>query len=153
MTSQKTATPAPEARAEAMGKIDVARAIYEAFGRGAIARVLELFDAGIEFREAEGNPYRPDGTPWVGPEMVLNELFVKLGQEWAGFTVTPLVMTETTDGVVTEGRYTGTYKPTGRTIDMQICHVLRIRDGRLTHFQQYADTAALQWAMGYTPSR
>jgi ketosteroid isomerase-like protein len=46
--------------------------------------------------------------------------------------------------VVIEGRYTGTYKPTGRKLDAQLCHVLRIQDGKLVGFQQYLDTAQLQ---------
>jgi uncharacterized protein len=45
--------------------------------------------------------------------------------------------------VVVEARYTGTYKQTGKRLDAQACHVLRIRDGKLTSFQQYVDTG--QW--------
>ena len=30
--------------------------------------------------------------------------------------------------VVMEGRYTGTYRPSGRSLDAQVCHVLRFRD-------------------------
>jgi ketosteroid isomerase-like protein len=42
---------------------------------------------------------------------------------------------------VTEGRYTGTYKATGRRIDAQFAHVWRISDGKVSGFQQYTDTA------------
>ena len=37
--------------------------------------------------------------------------------------------------VVVEGRYTGLYKPSGKTVDAQVCHVLRFRDGKLLSFQ------------------
>ena len=49
--------------------------------------------------------------------------------------------------VVMEGRYTGTYKPSGRSVDAQVCHVLRFREGRLLSFQQYLDTGQLQAVM------
>ena len=131
--------------------VRVATDLYSAFGRGDIPAVLALFDPAIEFREAEGNPYRPDGSPWVGPQMILTELFARIGEEWDAFAIHTERITPTADGVVMEGRYSGTYKPTGRSLDGQVCHVLRIRDGRLTHFQQYIDTATLQWAMGVAP--
>jgi ketosteroid isomerase-like protein len=50
--------------------------------------------------------------------------------------------------VVVEARYTGTYRATGRSLDAQACHVWRVADGKVTHFQQYLDTARMQDAMG-----
>jgi uncharacterized protein len=50
--------------------------------------------------------------------------------------------------VVVEARYTGTHKPTGKTLDAQVCHVWKLRDGKVTSFQQYADTAQLQEVQG-----
>jgi hypothetical protein len=47
-----------------------------------------------------------------------------------------------------EGRYTGTYKKTGRKFDAQVCHVWKIRDGKITSFQQYVDTAQMQDVTG-----
>jgi uncharacterized protein len=133
--------------------VETARQLYDAFNRGDIPAVLALFDPAIEFREAEGNPYRPDGTPWIGPQTVLNELFVRIGAEWDGFAIVVDVIRPMAGGVVMEGRYQATFKATGRQIDAQVCHVLRIRDRHITHFQQYIDTAALQWAMGVSLPR
>jgi ketosteroid isomerase-like protein len=42
---------------------------------------------------------------------------------------------------------------TSALLDAQVCHVLRIRDGRISHFQQYTDTAAVQWVMGVSVKR
>ncbi len=50
--------------------------------------------------------------------------------------------------VVVEARYTGTYKQTGKSLDAQVCHVLKMRDGKLASFQQYVDTAQLQDVSG-----
>jgi uncharacterized protein len=127
--------------------IELAKRLYELFGKGDIPAVLGLFDAKIGWYQAEGNPYNPDGTPWIGPDAVLQNLFMRLGQEWDGFKVTPRTYTAIDGGVLMEGRYTGTYKATGRAIDVQVAHVLKMRDNKLIVFQQYVDTAALQAAM------
>ena len=127
--------------------LQLAQHIYAAFGRGDIPAVLALFHPDIQWREAEGNPYQPDGAAWVGPQAVLEKLLMRIGSEWEGFTVGVRTLHDAGDHVVMEGRYTGTYKPTGQSIDAQVCHVLRFRDGKLLNFQQYVDTGQLQAAM------
>jgi ketosteroid isomerase-like protein len=136
-----------------MGNVQYAKDIYAAFGRGDIPAVLARFHPQIEWREAEGNPYQPDGAAWVGPQAVLEKLFLRLGSEWEGFTVTVRTLHDAGDHVVMEGRYTGRYKPSDRRIDAQVCHVLSFRDGKLSSFQQYVDTGQLQTAMATEAGR
>lgn len=62
-----------------MSNIQFEKDIYAAFGRGDIPAVLAAFDAEIQWREAEGNTYQSDGTPWTGPQAIFEMLFVKLG--------------------------------------------------------------------------
>jgi hypothetical protein len=124
--------------------IELARKLYDAFTTGDMETVLAVLDPAIEWREAEGHPYQPSGAPWIGPQSVVDNLFVKLGSEWDGFTVHPKEFTDLGDGVLVEGRYSGTYKATGKSLDCQVAHVWRIRDSKLVSFQQYVDTAQLQ---------
>lgn len=131
-----------------MSNVEIARSVYEAFGRGDIPSVLESMDPDIEWREAEGNPYQPSGEAWHGPDAVLQNLFMKLGEDWDAFTVHPKEFHDAGDTVVVEGRYTATHRVTGKSLDAQVCHVLKIRDGKLASFQQFVDTAQLQDAMG-----
>ena len=131
-----------------MNNVKIMQDLYAAFGRGEVADVLGGMDPNIEWREAENNPYQPDGAPWVGPDAVVNNLFVKLGTEWDGFTVNPKEFHDAGDTVVVEARYTGTYKATGKNLDAQVTHVWGLRDGKVTSFQQYVDTAQLQEVMG-----
>lgn len=131
-----------------MSNVDVVKGVYEAFGRGDIEAVLGAMDPKIEWREAEGNPYMPSGEAWIGPEAVLNNLIVKLGADWDAFTVHPKTFHDAGDTVIVEARYTATHKETGKPLDAQVCHVWGVRDGKLTSFQQYVDTAKLQDAMG-----
>ena len=130
-----------------MSNVSVVRDIYAAFGRGEVPVVLGAFDAKIEWRQAEGNPYEPSGKAWVGPDAVLQKLFMRLGAEWDGFVVHPKVFHDAGATVVVEARYTGTYKSSGKALDAQVCHVWKIRDGKVTSFQQYVDTAQLQSVM------
>jgi uncharacterized protein len=131
-----------------MGNVEIVRGGYEAFGRGDVPAVLGIFDPNIEWREAEGNPYKPDGKPWIGGDAIVQHLFMRLGTEWDGFTVTTNGFHDAGDTVVVECRYTGIYKSTGKSIDAQGCHVWKLANGKATSFQQYVDTAQMQEAMG-----
>ena len=129
--------------------VQLAQRLYDLFGQGDIPAVLGLFDEQIDWRAAEGHPYRPSGAPWVGPQAILTELFMRIGQDWDGVTVTLASLLPTPHGVLAQGRYAGTYKATGHAIDAQFAHVLTMRDGKLTAFQQYVDTAQTQAVMGH----
>ena len=130
-----------------MSNVELLRHLYEAFGQGDIPSVLSMMSPGIHWYEAESNPYQPSGEAWVGPDAVLNNLFMRIGDEWDGFAVHPKAFYAAGDAVIVEARYTGTYKPTGKRLDCQACHVWDVSDGQVTRFQQYVDTAKLQNVM------
>jgi ketosteroid isomerase-like protein len=130
-----------------MDNVRLVKDLYDAFGRGDIPGVLEALSPDIKWFEAESNPYMPSGEAWVGREAVSKNLFVRLGTEWDGFSVHPRSFHGAGDSVIVEGRYSGTYKPTGRSLDVQVCHIWDIKGGKLTRFQQYVDTAKLREVM------
>ena len=131
-----------------MDNVAFVRGLYEAFGRGEIPSVLGAMHPEIKWHEAEGNPYMPSGEAMVGPDAVLNQLLMRIGAEWDGFTIHPKSFRGAGDSVIVEARYSGTYKPTGRSLDAQVCHIWDVKDGKVTKFQQYVDTARLQNVMG-----
>jgi hypothetical protein len=131
-----------------MSNVGLLKNLYEAFGRGDVPSVLGMMSPGIQWHQAESNPYRPSGEPWTGPEAVLENLFMKLGSEWDGFAVHPQAFHDAGDSVVVEARYSGTYKATGKSMDTQVCHVWDVEDGKLCRFQQYVDTAKMRDVMG-----
>lgn len=130
-----------------MSNVDKIRQIYGAFGEGDIPAVLGAMDPSIEWREAEGNPYEPSGNAWVGPDAITENLFMKLGAEWDAFTVHPKEFHDAGDTVVVEGRYTGTHNASGRSLDAQFCHVFKVKDDKVSSFQQFVDTAQMQDVM------
>lgn len=119
--------------------VALVEAIYAAFGTGDVPGVLSRMSADIVWNEAENFPYA-DRNPYLGPEAVLTGVFARIGEEWDGFTVVSEDLLDAGDTVVVLGRYTGTYKATGRTLDAQLVHVWRIEDGKVVRFQQYTDT-------------
>jgi len=127
---------------------ELVQSLYSSFARGDVPAVVGIMHPEIAWAEAEGNPYQPTGAPWIGPDAIVQNLFVKLASEWDGFTVHPVSYHPSGDAVVVEGRYRGTFKATGSVIDAQFCHVWRIRDARIANFQQFTDTAQFQDAMG-----
>jgi ketosteroid isomerase-like protein len=132
-----------------MSNVPLVQSAYEAFASGDIASVLGVMDPDIEWSEAEGNPYQLSGEAWKGPDAILQNLFMKMGADYEGtFAIHPKIYHDAGDTVVVEGRYTGTFKPTGKELDAQYCHVFTVRDGKLINFQQFVDTAQLQDVQG-----
>ena len=131
-----------------MDNVSLVKNLYDAFSRGDIPAVLGHMSPDIHWHQAESNPYMPSGEAWVGPDAVLNNLFIRLGAEWDGFTVHPKSFHDAGGSVIVEVRYTGRYKSTGKKMDTQACHIFDIKDGKVTRFQQFVDTAKLQNVMG-----
>jgi hypothetical protein len=122
------------------------RKIYRDFAAGDAAAILAVFEDDVEFRLAESHPYRNDGA-LIGKDAIATKFFAVAGPEWDAWTIDVLATIETEDAVVVEGRYRGRYKPTGRPMDVQVCHVWRFRGERVASFHQYVDTAALRHVM------
>jgi uncharacterized protein len=130
-----------------MDNVALLKNLYDAFGRGDIPTVLGAMSPDIRWHQAENNPYMPSGEAFVGPDAVLNNVFMRLGAEWDGFAVHPWSFHDAGESVVVEARYYGTFKATGKTMNAQVCHVWDLKDGKVSRFQQYVDTAKLNDVM------
>ena len=124
--------------------VDLIERLYDAFGRGDIATVLDAYDEQIEWTSAEGAAY--PGT-FVGKEAVLTNIFARLGSEWDGFRAEPTEYLDAGDQVVALGRYSGTYKATGRSMNAAFAHVWTLRDGRIMRYRQYVDSRKMAEAL------
>jgi uncharacterized protein len=119
--------------------VKVVQGLYDAFGRGEIPSVLGALDPKIEWREAENFIYA-DRNPYIGPQAVLEGVFMRLGMQWDNFAVTPDRILDAGDTVVVMGHYTGTYRRSGKKVRAQMAHVWDLHEGKVTKFQQYTDT-------------
>jgi len=88
-------------------------------------------------------------SPQSGRAEIVEHFFKKAGREWENCWIVTGGMVEAEGAVAVECRYDALYKPTGRALDAQVCHVWRLREGKVTSFHQYLDTARLQEAMGF----
>jgi ketosteroid isomerase-like protein len=131
-----------------MKHIDMVRKIYRDFAAGDAAAILAAFADDVEFRLAEGHPYRGAAGAWIGKDEIAREFFAVAGPEWDGWKINVVAAIEAPEAVIVEGRYTGRYMPTGRAMDVQVCHVWRFRGDEVASFHQYVDTARLQHVMG-----
>lgn len=123
---------------------DRVRDAYQAFARGDVPSILAFLDPQIEWAEAEGFPTA--GT-YHGHDSVVNGVFVPLTTEWDGFSVVPGEFIDAGDTIVALGRYSGTFKETGKSMSCDFAHVWTVRDGKAVRFRQYVDSALVQAAM------
>jgi ketosteroid isomerase-like protein len=119
--------------------MEVIRGMYESFGRGDVSAVLEQMHQHIEWKEAENFIYA-DRNPYVGPQAVLDGVFMRLASEWANFMVAPEEWLDAGNHVVVLGTYSGRHKETGREVRAQFAHIWGVTHGRVVRFQQYTDT-------------
>lgn len=117
---------------------DIVRDLYAAFAKGNVPAVLGALASDVRWVEAEGGPY---GGVFIGPQAVLDNVFMKLGGEWDGFSVIPHEFIANEDTVVALGTYSGTYKATSKSFSAPFAHVWRFTSGRVREFHQYTDTA------------
>jgi ketosteroid isomerase-like protein len=124
--------------------LDAVQGVYSAFAKGDVPAVLEFLAADIEWTEAEGFPYA--GT-YIGPDAVLEGVFMRLGTEWEGFAAVPDEFIDAGETVVVLGKYSGKYKATGKSFEASFAHVWKTREGKALRFVQYTDTLLVHRAL------
>lgn len=127
--------------------VNVVLGLYEAFATGNIPAVLAALAPEVEWWEAENFIYA-DKNPYVGPDAVLTGVFMRIGNEWDKFEVSPGEVLDAGDTAIACGYYSGTYKQTGAQVRAQFAHFFSFRDGKVIKFQQYTDTAQFLKAVG-----
>ena len=125
-----------------MSAVETIKAAYAAFERNDPSVLFGAMDSAISWHEAEGTPLA-DRNPYVGPQAVGEGVFTQLMAAIDNFAAAPGTFIDGGDHVVVLGRYRGTMKAGGATLDAPFCHVYRFRDGKVVMFQQYTDTG--QW--------
>lgn len=120
-----------------MANRDLVDGIYKSFATGDIPGVLGALHENAEWTEAAGFPY---GGTYVGPNAILENVFMKLGTEWEGFSAVPQQLVDGGDTIVALGTYGGKYLKTGRSMSVPFAHVWTIEDGKVTKFVQHTDT-------------
>jgi ketosteroid isomerase-like protein len=117
----------------------VVKNIYAAFNRGDIESVLAKVQPNAEWVN-----YGPASVPYFGNFTGrMTEFFQAIGESTTGGNVAVDRYMESGDSVITEGRYTATVKATGARIDEAIVHIFTLRDGKISSWRGYGDTAVV----------
>jgi len=133
-------SPRATERSRSVGEqsLDVVKAIYEALGRGDVPAALGAMAEDIEWHEAEGMPY---GGVYNGVDAVVKNVLGPITEDIPGFTVGPEEFIASGDAVAAIVRYTGTGKATGKQLNLPVVHIWDVRNGKITQFRQFIDTA------------
>lgn len=123
---------------------EIISGLYDAFAKGDIPTVLGAMTPDVEWNEAEGFMY---GGTYIGPNAVLENVFMKLATEWEGFTVVAdKVVDGGTDDVISTGHYSGSFN--GKSMKVPFAHAFTFSDGKIAKFRQYVDTVSINRQLG-----
>ena len=115
--------------------------VYASFAAGDVPGVLGAMTDDIQWTETEGFPLA--GT-YVGPQAVLEGVFMRLGEIGDGFAAVPDQIVADGDTVVALGSYTWKHKSSGAPAMVKMAHVWTVTDGKAATFQQYVDTVRVR---------
>ena len=111
---------------------------YASFATGDVPAVLGVMADDIQWTEADGFPL---GGTYVGPQAILEGVFMRLGEVGDDFAAIPDQFVADGDTVVALGHYSWKHKGTGAPASVKMAHVWTVRDGKAVAFQQHVDTA------------
>jgi uncharacterized protein len=114
---------------------------YSHFQSGDIPALLDSLSEDVEWvtTELEGVP---SGGTWRGPEQV-GQFFQTLDDTQQAQQVELRGFVAQDDTVAALGHYAWHVRSTGREWESDFVHLLTVRDGKVTRYQEYTDTAAL----------
>lgn len=122
---------------------------YQMYRDKNLKGMLALFHNDIEWISTESD-YIPFAGSYHGKDQV-TQFFNKLEQAQDAIKFEPQTLIAEGDKVVATGISTWHVKSTGLTYDSPWVHVFTLRNGKVSHFQQYNHTAAAEAA--YRPTQ
>jgi uncharacterized protein len=120
--------------------VQTVKEAYAAFERGDITSLLNLVSEDVEWHMPGPSDIIPFAGEFRGREGV-GRFFAALGGAEDVEIFEPREFVAQGDKVVVMGRYRGRIKATGQVDDIEFVHVFNVRDGRITNYRQYNDTA------------
>lgn len=120
---------------------EIVEGVYGSFAQGDVPAVLGAMSDEIKWAEADGFPLA--GT-YVGPQAVLEGVFMRLGEVGDEFAVVPDQFVADGNTVVALGSYRWKHKESGAPAEVKMAHVWTVEDGKLATFQQHVDTAMVR---------
>ena len=127
--------------------IEIVKTIYEAFGRGDLAAILELCTDDVDWAADSAMEL----APWHGVKHGKAEVpsfFAGIAQTGPVIEFTPLSFAGNDDGdVLVFLRYAFTVTATGKDVATNLHHYFRFRDGKVAYYRGSEDTALIASAL------
>lgn len=97
----------------------------------------------IVWKESEGFP-----TPGVfhSKAEIVDNVFNVLSRDWDSFHFSLEYLVDGNEQIVAVGTYRGTHRKTNRYFEARASHVWHLLNGKIEHFEQFADTHLMQTA-------
>ncbi|MBB4638020.1 hypothetical protein FHS01_004079 [Longimicrobium terrae] len=133
------ARPPATSAADSDAAIGLIRALYDAFGRGDILDVFSTLTQDVVIEQTTELPW---GGTWRGMDDA-REFFLRLMQR-VDSRVEVQEVFAAGSRVIVIGRTRGMARRTGTAFDVRVVHVFELRGGKVSRFETYVDTPAMQ---------
>jgi uncharacterized protein len=117
--------------------------VYEAFGRGDVAAIVDTVTDDVDW-SAEANPAV---APWHGVRHgkdAVAQFFTDFGSTMEVEEFTPVSIAANDTDVLSVVRFRVRSRATGKTAAMDLHHWFTFRDGKIAHYRGTEDTAQTQ---------
>ena len=114
--------------------------VYEAFGRGDIAAILDAVTDDVDWASETAS----DAAPWYGVRHGKDGVaafFTGFGSTMEVEEFTPLSFAANDTDVLTVVRFRAHARATGKTAAMDLHHFFTFRDGKIAYYRGTEDTA------------
>jgi uncharacterized protein len=128
-----------------MKNIETVKRMYEHFATCDKEAIRNIFDINIVWNQMEGFP---GGGRYTGADAIFENVFNGFKQNWIDWKATITRYLDSGDGVFVVGYYEGTYRATSKYMKAAFVSEYKVKDGKITTFNQYADTFLIGEAMG-----
>lgn len=126
-----------------MNNLETLKKGYQLFGEGKMEEVLAMWDDNIVWEACPNLPYIDGDGVFRGKPAILSGVFAHLPEYYDNFNIEVREFVGDGDKIVMVGRYTGEYKPTGKTFDVHATHTWTYENGKVVNFFQAVDTAGI----------
>ena len=120
--------------------VKTVQSMYEAFGRGDVAVILQALTDDVDWAADTSST----GAPWYGVrhgKAQVTDFFQAFGAAMDVQEFTPFAYATNDAEVHTVIRFRATARATGRTVEENLHHYFRFRDGSVEYYRGTEDTA------------
>jgi uncharacterized protein len=129
--------------------VELTQQIFKAFEEGNLQFLLSLLAEDVEWQVAGSREHTPLAGKYHGAEQVA-EIFRTVSEFLELKQFQPQEFVAQGDRVVVFGHAVGYMLPTDRAVEYDWVHLYTLRDGKITKFKEYLDTAAIATALDDT---